>query len=590
MTMISSTITTLNLLLEASARSFGHLPAVGFAFQPPIPYEEFQQKALQVAALLREHGIRKGDRVAILADNSPQWGMSYFGIIRLGAIGVPILPDFPEADVKHILNEAGVKILFTTQRQLEKLYGLTGNKLKAVITLDDAADQNNLVTTIPFSRFLAAAGDLPENKAELSSSPDFMPFRVQTKLIPFGCKKSPPVCPTDPEDTASIIYTSGTSGHAKAVMLSHKNFISNVRATMAVFAVEPVQGWTFLSILPMSHAYEFTTSFLVPLATGSRIVYAGKTPTPTVLERICKQEQPTTMCMVPMVMEKIYKKKVLPVINANVLMRAAMKMPLLRRKILQKIGKKLQLFFGGRLKLIAIGGAPLNIEVERFLAEAGFPYLVGYGLTEASPIVSAGPYGDPSIALGSAGKPVQGVEVKISKANPETGLGEIMARGANVMQGYRNNPEATKEVLDQEGWLATGDLGFIDRQGNLFIKGRSKNVIVLSHGENIYPETIEEKINAFQQVVESLVRECNNRLEALVYLDYEMIDAKTRGKEQSRQLEHIAEILTEIKRQVNLKLPPYAQLAQVREHREPFTKTATHKIKRYLYTSSPQNC
>ncbi len=560
--MISTTITTLNLLLEESARSFGNRPAVGFAFQPPTRHGEFQQKALEVAALLRERGIRKGDRVAILADNSPQWGMAYFGIVRLGAIGVPILPDFPEADVKHILDETGAKILFTTQRQLEKLYELPGNRLKTVITLDDAADQNNLVATLPFSQFLAA-GDLPEKKKNLAADL------------------------ADPDDIASIIYTSGTSGHAKAVMLSHKNFISNVRATLSIFPDEPVQGWTFLSILPMSHAYEFTISFLASLATGSRIVYAGKTPTPTVLERICRQEQPTIMCMVPMVMEKIYKKKVLPVISANVLMRAAMKLPLVRRKILQKIGRKLRIFFGGRLKLLAIGGAALNIEVERFLAEAGFPYLVGYGLTEASPLVSAGPYGDPGIALGSAGKPVQDVEVRISKPTPETGLGEILVRGPNVMQGYRGNPEATEEVLDPDGWLATGDLGFLDPQGNLVIKGRSKSVIVLSHGENIYPETIEEKINAFQHVVESLVREGNNRLEALIYLDYELIDAETRGKDQARQLDHIAKILAEIKKQVNQQLPQYAQLAQVSEHREPFTKTATHKIKRYLYTSSP---
>lgn len=560
--MISTTVTTLNLLLEESARSFGNRPAVGFAFQPPTRHGEFRQKALEVAALLRERGIRKGDRVAILADNSPQWGMAYFGIVRLGAIGVPILPDFPEADVKHILDETGAKILFTTQRQLEKLYELPGNRLKTVITLDDAADPNNLVATLPFSQFLAA-GDLPEKKKTLAADL------------------------ADPDDIASIIYTSGTSGHAKAVMLSHRNFISNVRATLSIFPDEPVQGWTFLSILPMSHAYEFTISFLASLATGSRIVYAGKTPTPTVLERICRQEQPTIMCMVPMVMEKIYKKKVLPVISANVLMRAAMKLPLVRRKILQKIGRKLRIFFGGRLKLLAIGGAALNIEVERFLAEAGFPYLVGYGLTEASPLVSAGPYGDPGIALGSAGKPVQDVEVRISKPTPETGLGEILVRGPNVMQGYRGNPEATEEVLDPDGWLATGDLGFLDPQGNLVIKGRSKSVIVLSHGENIYPETIEEKINAFQHVVESLVREGNNRLEALIYLDYELIDAETRGKDQARQLDHIAEILAEIKRQVNQQLPQYAQLAQVSEHREPFTKTATHKIKRYLYTSSP---
>jgi long-chain acyl-CoA synthetase len=291
------------------------------------------------------------------------------------------------------------------------------------------------------------------------------------------------------------------------------------------------------------------------------------------------------MCLVPMVMEKIYKKKVLPVITANAFIRTAMKLPLVRRRILQKIGRKLQIFFGGKLKLLAIGGAPLNIEVERFLAEAQFPYLVGYGLTEASPLVSAGPCGDRTIALGSAGKPVRDVEVRIGTPDPETGLGEILVKGPNVMQGYRNNPEATAEVLDSEGWLATGDLGFLDPQGNLVIKGRSKSVIVLSHGENIYPETIEEKINAFQHVVESLVRECNNRLEALIYLDYELIDAETRGRDQARQLEHIAEILVEIKKQVNRQLPQYAQLYQVSEHREPFTKTATHKIKRYLYTS-----
>lgn len=561
--MISISITTLNLLLDESTRSYGDRPAAGFAFQPSLRYGELHQKSLDIAALLREHGIKKGDRVAILADNSPQWGLAYLGIVRLGAIAVPILPDFPEADVKHILNETETKILFTAQRQLEKLYDLAGHRLKTVITLDDAVDQNDLVATQPFSQFLLAAKELPEKKKSLG--PEI----------------------AEPDDTASIIYTSGTSGHAKAVMLSHNNFISNVRSTLSIFPDEPVHGWTFLSILPMSHAYEFTTSFLVPLATGSRIVYAGKTPTPTVLERICRQEQPMIMCMVPMIMEKIYKKKILPVINANVFMRTAMKLPFIRRKVLQKIGQRLMAFFGGKLKFVAIGGAPLNIKVERFLAEARFPYLVGYGLTEASPLVSAGPYGDPSISLGSTGKPVKDVEIRIDKPNPETGLGEILVKGPNVMQGYRNNPEATAEVLSLDGWLSTGDLGFLDPQGNLCIKGRSKGVIVLSHGENIYPETIEEKINAFQHVVESLVRECNNRLEALIYLDYELIDAETRGKDQARQLAHISEILAEIKKQVNEQLPQYSQLAWVSEHREPFTKTATHKIKRYLYASAP---
>jgi len=553
--------TNLNQLLAESAEVYGNLPCAGFAFEPAVTYGDFYQNTLDLAAALKERGIRKGDLVAILADNSPQWGMSYFAIIRLGAVAVPILPDFPEADVRHILTETGAKIIFTNRRQLDKLYDL-GCRLKMVITLDDADDPGKLLPLATFTRFLAEDKKKP------------------------GREKIPPADFCAADDLASIIYTSGTSGHAKAVMLSHANFLSNVRATLAIFAENEVREWTFLSILPMSHAYEFTSSFLTPLASGSRIVYAGKTPTPTVLEKICAAEKPDIMCLVPMVMEKIYKKRVLPVIGGNVIIRAAMHIPLLRRKIMGRIGRRLQAFFGGRLRLVAIGGAPLNIEVEKFLAEANFPYLVGYGLTEASPLVSAGPWRDPEIALGSAGKPVQGVEVKIAAPDPETGLGEIMVKGANVMPGYRNNPEATREAIDQDGWLATGDLGSLDRHGNLFIKGRSKSVIVLSHGENIYPEAIEEKLNAFPEVVESLVREQGGRVEAMVYLDYELLNAKSKSQDETKQMERISEVLALLKSSVNRQLPAYAQLARVREHREPFVKTATHKIKRYLYNSA----
>ncbi len=560
--MISATIASLNQLIDQSAWAYGNQPAAGFAFKPAMSYGDFHSKIQLVAALLKETGIKKNDRVAILADNSPQWGIAYLGIVRLGAVAVPILPDFAEADVKHILTESGAKLLFTAQRQLEKLYDLKSRKLKAIVTLDDAADPNGLLAPVPFSEFLRQAEALPEKLRNAANN--------QVKE----------------NDLASIIYTSGTSGHSKAVMLSHQNFLSNVRSTLAIFANETIQGWSFLSVLPMSHAYEFTISFLVPLATGCRIIYAGKTPTPTILERICKEEQPTLMCMVPMVMEKIYKKKILPAISGNPLVRTALKLPVIRTKILRKIGRELHKFFGGKLKFIAIGGAPLNIEVERFLAKAGFPYLVGYGLTEASPLVSAGPYRDSTIAVGSAGKPVAGVEVRIANTNPETGLGEIQVKGANVMQGYCDNPKATAETIDQEGWLATGDLGYLDRQGNLFIKGRSKSVIVLSHGENIYPEAIEEKINSYQHVIESLVVEANDRLEAQIYLDYELIDQETRGKSEPQKLRHIEELLASIKREVNAALPQYSQLSRVSERREPFIKTATHKIKRYLYTSA----
>lgn len=563
--MIPLHITTLNQLIDHSATAFAQRPAAGFALQPPMNYQEFYRQILLCAALLRDKGLRKKERLAILADNSPQWGMTCLAAMRLGAVVVPILPDFPEADVKHILAESDAKFLFTTQRQMEKLCDLPEKGKRSIITLDSSLDPNGILTVTPFNAFLSQAEELPGKKQDTSG----------TEV-------------TD-RDLASIIYTSGTSGHSKAVMLSHGNFLSNLRSSLHVFAGQPIDAWTFLSILPMSHAYEFTTSFLVPLASGSRIVYAGRTPTPTVLERICRQERPTTMCMVPMVMEKIYKKRVLPTVNNNVLLRNAMRLPFLRRRILRAIGRKLLAFFGGGLKFVAIGGARLNLEVEKFLAEARFPYIVGYGLTEAAPLVSAGPYGTPGIALGSAGRPVRDVEVRIAGADPRSGLGEILVRGPNVMQGYLHNPVATREAIDQEGWLATGDLGSLDSRGNLFIRGRSKSVIVLSHGENIYPEPIEEKINAMQQVVESLVLEQNDRLEARVHLDYELLEAAGKGQDQKERRQRIQDILTAIRTELNRQLPVYSQLSRVVEQREPFAKTATHKIKRCLYTSESDN-
>lgn len=554
-----NTYQSLNQLLDQSAREYAALPAAGFAFERPMTYAEFHQKVLLVAAGLKNHGVKKNDRVAILAENSPHWGLAYWGIIRLGAVAVPVLPDFPESDVKHILNDCKAKIIFTNKRQLEKLYEFKGKKLKEIITLDDASDPGQLLRTKSLADLLTEAADLPVRKRELG---DDLAGR---------------------DDIASIIYTSGTSGHSKAVMLSHGNFLSNVESTLSILGSQPKDHWTFLSILPMSHAYEFTISFLTPLLCGARIVYAGRTPTPTILERICRQEQPTVMCMVPMIMEKIYKKKVLPALHSNAVLKAAVRVPFLRKKILRKIGKKLQLFFGGKLKIAAIGGAALNIEVEKFLAESNFPYIAGYGLTEASPLVSAGPYGDTTIPLGSSGKLVKNVSVTVTNVNPETGIGEVLVKGPNVMTGYCDNPEATAETIDEQGWLHTGDLGYLDKDNNLFIKGRSKSVIVLSHGENIYPETIEEKINAYQHVIESLVHEKNDRLEAQVYLDYELIDQETQGKTQQHKLTYIEELLLTIKWEVNQTLPQFSQLAQVVERQDPFIKTATHKIKRYLY-------
>ncbi len=552
-------IDTINSLVAQSKERFANLPAVGFAFKQPLTYTEFYKNICLIAAMLKIDGIKKGTKVAILAENSPAWGAAYLGIIKLGAVAVPVLPDFTEADVRHILRDTKARIIFTTQRQLAKLYDVPSKNIRKIITLDDSKDTNELLTTETFTNCLDRMTAMPPEK------------------------KKPPWPKVSRADIASIIYTSGTSGHSKGVMLTHGNFATNVQSAGTLADIG--SDWTFLSFLPMSHAYEFTVNFLLPLTKGARIIYADQPPTPIILGEICQSEKPDAICIVPLVMEKIYKKRILPVIGKNKLLKIVFKIPILRKKIYHKLGTKLLDFFGGNLKLMAIGGAPLNNEVENFLAKANFPYLIGYGLTEASPLLSGGPSGDLTIAVGSAGKPMPGVELRIRRPDPKSGIGEVMARGKNIMKGYYNNPTATKETIDHEGWLTTGDLGILDSQNNLFIKGRSKSVIILSHGENIYPESIEEEINSHLHVVESLVFQNHDQIEARIYLDYELINKETTGKSQQHQKEHIDILLKDIQTTVNQQLPTYSRITKIIERTEPFIKTATQKIKRYLYAN-----
>jgi long-chain acyl-CoA synthetase len=551
---------SLNDILDASQEKFSALPAVGMALDIPLTYREFYQRIIALALRLSREGVKKGDHVATLAENSPNWGMAYFAIIRLGAVAVPILPDLPESDVHHILTEMRVPVLFTTERQIEKIYELKQQSLRRIITLDDSVASFNALAVEPFSDYLGGAMEM-RDEAE---------------------GKGPIVFDTvTADDLASILYTSGTSGYSKAVMLSHRNLAANAQSASEMIDVEP--GAVFLSILPMSHTYEFTVGFILPLLRGARIAYAGKTPTPAILEKLCRHEQPYAIFAVPLVLEKIYKKRVLPKINESFTLSLLCKLEIGRKFIHRRIGARLLEFFGGNLKIMGIGGAALNPEVEQFLSNAEFPYLIGYGLTECSPLLAGGPPGDKSIVVGSTGKPVPGVKIKIVHPDPVTGIGEIYGQGPNVMLGYYNDPDATAEAITADGWIATGDLGFIDDFGNLHIRGRSKNVIVMSNGENIYPEAIEHKINVTPGVVESLVVENNGRLEAWVYPDYEYIDAATVGQGRPQRHEYIEAMLAEMRTTINGQVSPAARLARILERQEPFIKTATHKIKRYLY-------
>jgi long-chain acyl-CoA synthetase len=550
---------TLGALLEDCVRKYGDRPALGKAFEAPLTYNDVWARVLQISHLLTERGVSKGDRVAILGENSPNWGISYFAAVRIGAAAVPILPDFPEADIRHIISDSEAKILFTTCRQLEKISSLDHTRVKHIIMLDD---------------FNPCASEI---KAE-SLSDIFEKAIDFLKKIPKTFAKTSPI---SEENIASIIYTSGTSGHSKAVMLTHKNFVTNAVSASTLAKLTP--GDALLSILPLSHSYEFTIGFLLPLISGVRVIYLSKPPTPRLMEEACKAEKPTVMCSVPLILEKIYKKRVLPGLEKNIAVRLLAKIPGIKNKIYQKINHKLIDFFGGRLRLLAIGGASLNQEAEKFFRRAGFPYLVGYGLTETAPLLAGGPEGDKTIKIASTGKVTPGCEIKIVDPDKKTGIGEIYARGPNVMKGYYKNPDLTAEVLDGEGWFKTGDLGYFDKYDNLYIKGRSKNMILMSNGENIYPEAVEEKLNASLYVLESLVIENNNQLEAWVYLDYDLIDQETKGKTETERYHYIQQKLTQIKDEVNKQLSSFSKLSRVFEEEEPFVKTATHKIKRYLY-------
>ncbi len=396
---------TLNEFLEKSVEKFKDRPALSKAFETPITYKEFFEKVLKVADLLVNIGINKGDRVAILGENSPNWGISYFAIVRTGAIAVPMLPDFPEADIRHVLLDSEAKLLFTTQKQIEKVGYLDRLKLKHIITLDNFETDDQSLKIEPISNIIDKAIDF------LKRLPDTIGLKSKE---------------LSEHDIASIIYTSGTSGHSKAVMLTHKNLVSNVLACSLLMQFNTED--TFFSILPLSHTYEFTVGFLLALVNGARIVYNDQPPTPRILEKICKKEKPTIICSVPLILEKIYKKKVLTVLEKNKLIKLITKIPGLKKKIYKKVKDKLIEFFGGEFKIMAIGGASFNRDAEKFFKESGFPYLIGYGLTETAPLIAGGPWGDKTIKLGSTGKVTPGCEMKIDEADKKSGKGEICER------------------------------------------------------------------------------------------------------------------------------------------------------------------
>lgn len=536
-------------LFRATLSRFGDHNAYCFVGEKPKSYSAVNSEIEALTAFLEKAGIKPGDKVAILSNNMPNWGPVYFAITFMGAVAVPILPDFSVTEVSNVLGHSEASAVFVSTALLSKIADPRPETLMTGILIDDYS--------VLFS---------PGNG--LRFDPSARPLKD------YEVKE---------EDLASIIYTSGTTGRSKGVMLTHKNISFNA---LKGRVIQPInENDRFLSVLPLSHTYENTLGLILPMLSGACVYYLRKPPTPAVLIPALADVRPTIMLTVPLIIEKIYFNKILPTFREKFILRMLYKIPFFRKLLNSAAGKKLKKTFGGELKFYGIGGAKLNKAVEKFLIEAKFPYAIGYGLTETAPLLAGA---NPSKSVfDSTGPAIEDIELKINNPDKVTGEGEIWARGATVMKGYYKEPEMTAEVLTPDGWFRTGDLGVFDENNNLFIKGRLKNMILGASGENIYPEEIESVINNFRFVVESLVIQQKGKLVAYVHLNMEELEKKYQNLRQdmTRQFEDKKEeILAELKDYVNSKVNKFSQINIVILQPVPFQKTATLKIKRFLYT------
>lgn len=565
---------TFKALLENSVKKFSERPALSLVNETPVTYKEVEQESIKINKFLTALGIKKGDKVALFGTGRPQWGEAYFGIVNIGAIAVPLLPDFSETEVLAIIKHCGVDAMIVEEKLYTKLSKSVDELPQFVIKLED---------------FSFIKGKT-ENIKDISECNEIALPEVEI----------------NEDDTASIIYTSGTTGRSKGVELSHKNLIWCAIQGQTMHRINKLDRT--VSFLPLSHVYEFTIGFTMQFLNGACVYYLGKPPVVSALLPAFLKVQPTIIASVPLIMEKIYKNKVLPTFEKKAVTRVLYKIPPFRKLLNKVAGKSLKKTFGGKLVFFGIGGAKVDPKVEQFMKEAGFPYAIGYGLTESAPLLAGS---GPLITLpGTIGPVMEGVDLKIANADPKTGVGEIVAKGPNVMKGYYKEPELTKENFTTEqddvgiGYFKTGDLGILEKKKGrirLSLKGRSKNMILGPSGENIYPEDIEFVINQHPLVSESLVVEDDNGLVAIVQVDEEKINEEAERRSlkdvigdvkeyREKFKENLAKdiaynhqvILNEIQYFVNSKVNKSSHINRIQEIKE-FEKTASQKIKRYLY-------
>ena len=537
---------TIPSMLRNSFGEYGTRPSLVFAGEESRTYAQLEEEINLVACQLIAIGITKGDKVVILSTNMPNWGIAYFAIAMVGAVVVPILPDFSISEITNIIEHSESTVVFVSENLLSKIEQFTADPSKVIIGLETF---------------------------EKISGPDAVEVTIPENIF-FET--------VDEDDLLSIIYTSGTTGKSKGVMLTHKNIVWDAEHGGLVHQI--TFNDRFLSLLPLSHAYENTIGLIYPVMYGASVHYIKKLPTPSVLIPALKAVKPTVMLTVPLIIEKIYKKQIEPKFRKNIFIRLLYSVLPIRLLLNRIAGKKLMKTFGGELLFFGIGGAKLDSNVERFLHEAKFPYSIGFGLTETAPLIAGA--GPKVTRLNTIGPTMPGDVIKINRPDHETGQGEIWVKGPNVMKGYYKEPALTKEAITEDGWFKTGDLGLFDKKGYLAFKGRLKNLIVSASGENIYPEEIESVINNFKNVVESLVIQRKGKLVALVRLNMEELEVQYQTFRDQADLynEKLDDLLEELQQYVNSHVNKFSQVQVILIQPEPFQRTPTQKIKRFLYS------
>ncbi len=542
-----------NAYIEKSIKDNWDLDALTDYKGATLQYKDVARKIEKLHIIFEESGIQKGDKIAVCGRNSSHWGVTFFAALTYGAVIVPILHEFKADNVHHIVNHSEAKLLFVGDIVWENLNEAAMPLLEGIILVND------------FSLLVSRSEKLSHARDNLNA--------MFGQKFPKNFRKEHVAYHKDsPEELAVINYTSGTTSYSKGVMLPYRSLWSNTKFAFEVLTLKP--GDKIISMLPMAHMYGLAFEFLYEFAVGCQIFFLTRTPSPKIIFQAFAEVKPNLVVAVPLIIEKIIKKNVLPKLE-SLTVKFLLKVPIINDKIKAAVREEMIKAFGGNFYEVIVGGAAFNREIEQFLKMIEFPYTVGYGMTECGPIIT---YEDwKRFTEGSCGKAAPRMEVKIVSDDPVNKVGEIICRGPNVMLGYYKNEEATREVMDKEGWLHTGDLGIMDEEGNVTIKGRSKNLLLGASGQNIYPEEIEDKLNNLPYVAESIVVQQNEKLVGLVYPDFD--EAFANGLKN----EDLERVMEENRVTLNGMLPAYSQLAKMKIYPEEFEKTPKKSIKRFLY-------